>query len=146
MADIWHVRYRRLNSPVKSIDQVGSFYHMTFQNAPRWSPGTKLTCHMTAIGGNIAKCVRFNRWRKSLAIFVGDQISAYKITRCVAGLSRNTRVVCRRVHLSGAWEGGGGGGGSLLSNFGGDVQHRSSNPDLTSEQYLNFLPFLRPGL
>ena len=25
-------------------------------------------------GKNIAKCVRINRWRKSLAIFAGDQI------------------------------------------------------------------------
>ena len=36
---------------------------MSFQN-----------CHIAAIGEKIARCVRINRWRKSLAIFAGDQI------------------------------------------------------------------------
>ena len=65
IADIWHVRYRRLNtpsvpvpaifyahhceSPVKSTNQVRRFYHMTSQNAPRWSPGTRFKCHIAAI-------------------------------------------------------------------------------------------------
>ena len=86
-----HVRCRRLNSPIftkcardflrssprialKSTNQVWRFHHITFQNAPRWSPGTRLECHIAAIGEKIARCVHINRWRKSLAIFVGDQI------------------------------------------------------------------------
>ena len=36
---------------------------MSFQN-----------CHIAAIDEKIARCVRINRWRKSLAIFAGDQI------------------------------------------------------------------------
>ena len=60
IADIWHVRYRRLNSPaffkcarsrdflrsllgqspVKSTHQIGRFYHMNFQT----------DCHIAAIG------------------------------------------------------------------------------------------------
>ena len=86
IADIWHVRYRRLNSPhspsvsvpaifyvyccespVKSTHQVGRFYHMSFQN-----------CHIAAIGEKIARCVRINRWRSN------SPRSAYKIARCAA--------------------------------------------------------------
>ena len=40
----------RCKSPVKSTHQVGRFYHMTFQNAPRWSLETRLKCHIAAIG------------------------------------------------------------------------------------------------
>ena len=40
----------RCKSPVKSTNQVGRFYHMTFQNAPRWSLETRLKCHIAAIG------------------------------------------------------------------------------------------------
>ena len=78
----------RCESPVKSTNQVGRFYHMTFQNAPRWSPGTKLKCHIAAIGEKIARCVRINRRPKSLAIFTVESNwprSAYEIARCVAG-------------------------------------------------------------
>ena len=50
-------------SSVNPTHQVGRFYHMTFQN-----------CHIAAIGEKIARCVLINRWRKSLAIFAGDQI------------------------------------------------------------------------
>ena len=72
-ADIWHVRYPRLNSPafakcarprvflrpslqfaLKSTNQVGQFYHMTFRNS-----------HIASIGEKIAKGVRINRGRKS---------------------------------------------------------------------------------
>ena len=81
-ADIWHVRYPRLNSPVfakcarsrdflrsslritmNSTNHVGQFYHLTFQNS-----------HIASIREKIAKFVRINRGRKSLAIFAGDQI------------------------------------------------------------------------
>ena len=77
ITDIWHVRHRRLNSPVfakcarsraffyvycceSSVNpthQVGRFYHMSFQN-----------CHISAIGEKNRRCVRINRQRKSLAI------------------------------------------------------------------------------
>ena len=85
IADIWHVRYRRLNSPafakcarsrygfyghrcelpVKSINQVGRFYHMNNVESA------------TSIGGE--NCLRF-RWRSNWPR------SAYKIARCVAGV------------------------------------------------------------
>ena len=96
IADIWHVSYRRLNSPafakcarsrdfyghccespVKPTHQVGRFYHMTFQN-----------CHIAAIGEknrqvcphqSVAKISCEFRWRSN------SPRSAYKITRCVAG-------------------------------------------------------------
>ena len=71
-ADIWHVRYRRLNSPnehvspifyghycespVKPTHQVGRFYHMTFQNfhnaaiGEKKSPSVSASIKFTAIG------------------------------------------------------------------------------------------------
>ena len=55
---------------------------MTFQDAPRWSPGTRLKCHIAAIGE-----------KKSLGVFalIGGENRlprwAYKIARCVVGLS-----------------------------------------------------------
>ena len=66
----------RCESPVESTNQVGRFYHITFQNAPRWSPGTRLKCQIAAIGekNHQVSCVHINRWRKSLAIFAGHQI------------------------------------------------------------------------
>ena len=39
----------RCESSVKSTNQVGRFYYMTFQNAPRLSPGTRLKYHIVAI-------------------------------------------------------------------------------------------------
>ena len=94
IADIWHVRYRRLNSaikfvifyvyccqsPVKPTHQVGRFYHISFQN-----------CHIAAIGEkNRQVCPNQSpekiacdfRWRSN------SPRSAYKIARCVADLSR----------------------------------------------------------
>ena len=110
IADIWHVRYQRLNSrhlpsvpvpaifyaqrcesPVKSTNQVGRFYHMTLvQNAPRWSLGTRLKCHIVAIGEknrqvcphqSVAKIACDFRWRSN------SPPSTYKIARC-ATISR----------------------------------------------------------
>ena len=98
IADIWHVKYRRLNSPafakyassrgflrhccespVKPTHQVGRFYHMSFQN-----------CHITAIGEknrqvcphqSVAKIACDFRWRSN------SPRSAYKIASCVAGFT-----------------------------------------------------------
>ena len=50
----------RCELPVKSINQVGRFYHMNNAEVPS--------------AKKIARCARINRWRKSLAIFAGDQI------------------------------------------------------------------------
>ena len=105
IADIQHVRYRRLNSPsvpvlailyghycespVKSTHQVGRFYHMNFQN-----------CHIAAIGEknrqvcphqSVAKIACDFRWRSN------SPRSAYKIARCVAGLT-DERENKRRVN------------------------------------------------
>ena len=75
-------------SPAKSTNQVGRFSHMTFQNAPRWSPGTRLKCHIVAIGEKKSPGgVRINRWRKCWRS--NSPLSAYKTTRCVAGLNRS---------------------------------------------------------
>ena len=77
--------------PVKSTNQVGRFYHMTFQNAPHWRPGTRLKCQMTMIGEkncqvclhqSVAKIAPDFRWRSN------STRSAYKIARCVAGLKK----------------------------------------------------------
>ena len=101
IADIWHVRYRRLNSPsvpvptifyvyccespVTPTHQVGRFYHMSFQN-----------CHIAAIGQknrqvcphqSVAKIAGDFRWRSN------SSRSAYKIARCVAGLRRTTQSI-----------------------------------------------------
>ena len=66
-------------SPVKLTHQVGRFYHMSFQN-----------CHIAAIGEknrqvcphqSVAKIACDFRWRSN------SPRSAYKIARCVAGLS-----------------------------------------------------------
>ena len=90
IADIWHVRYRRLNSPaffkcarsrdflrlllgqspVKSTHQIGRFYHMNFQT----------DYHIAAIGEKNRK-----RWRSN------SPRSAYKIAMCVAGLRSAAR-------------------------------------------------------
>ena len=94
IVDIWHVRYRRLNSPafaksarspccespVKPTHQVGRFYHMSFQN-----------CHIAAIGEkngqvcphqSVVKIACDFPWRSN------SPRSAYKIARCVAGLNK----------------------------------------------------------
>ena len=65
----------RCKSPVKSTIQVGRFYHMTFQKAPRWSPGTRLKCHIVAIDRrknrqvcphqSVAKIASDFRWRSN---------------------------------------------------------------------------------
>ena len=60
-------------SPVKLTNQVGRFYHITFQNVPRWSQGTRLKCHIAAIGekkspGVSASIGGQNRLRFSLSI------------------------------------------------------------------------------
>ena len=94
IADIWHVKYRRLNSPafakcarfrdflrlllriasiVKPTHQVGRFYHMNFQN-----------CHIAAISEkNLQVCphqsvaqiacdqIRCDRRIKSPSVFAG---------------------------------------------------------------------------
>ena len=79
IADIWRVRYRRLNSPafakcVRSRDFLRSLLQIASKTSPSgwvvlshdfWTPPS---------AKKIAKCVRFNRWRKSLMIFAGDQI------------------------------------------------------------------------
>ena len=50
-----------------------------------WSLGTRSKCDIAAISENkIAKCVRVNRWRKSLAIKFAAIGSANKIAWCVA--------------------------------------------------------------
>ena len=104
IADIWHVRYRRLNSPsvpvpaifyahrcespLKSTNEVRRFYHMTFQNVGhergKWrgrSLGVKLKCQ-------IAICVKNRpvRPHQSMGKFAHDfrwrsnsLRSAYKI-------------------------------------------------------------------
>ena len=67
---------------------------MTFQNAPRWSLGTRLRCHIAAIGekkspGVSAPIDGGNRLRFSLAIkftAIGVDRGELKIARCVAGL------------------------------------------------------------
>ena len=59
---------------------------MTFQNTPQLSLGTRLKCHIAAIGEKkVAKCVRINRLRFLLAIkfaVIGEQ----------------NRLVCRRLY------------------------------------------------
>ena len=35
------------------INSTSNKSFMTFQNAPRWSPGTRMKCHIAAIGGKI---------------------------------------------------------------------------------------------
>ena len=102
IADMWHVKYWRLDSPsvpvpaifyahrcespAKSTNQVGRLYHMTFQNTPRWSPGTSLKCHIVVIGEknrqvcphqSVAKIACDFRWQSN------SPRSAYKIARCV---------------------------------------------------------------
>ena len=85
----------RCESPLKSTNQVGRFYHMTFQNGghdrgkwPGRSLGMKLKCQIAAIGVKnrpvcphqlMAKFARDFRWRSN------SLRSAYKIARCVAG-------------------------------------------------------------
>ena len=60
-------------SPVKSTNQVGRFYHMTFQNAPQWSQGTRLKCHIIAIGKrNHQVCLHLLLAKQ--AIFASNQI------------------------------------------------------------------------
>ena len=74
----------RCELPVKSNNQVGGFYHMTFQNAPRWIPGTRLKCHIAAIGEkNRQVCPH-----QSVAKIAGDQIRRDR---------RKNRQVCRRL-------------------------------------------------
>ena len=85
----------RCESPLKSTNQVGRFYRMTFQNGghdcgkwPGRSLGMKLKCQIAAIGvknrqvcphQSFAKFARDFRWRSN------SLRSAYKIARCVAG-------------------------------------------------------------
>ena len=89
----------RCLSPPKSTNQVGRFYHMTFQNGghdrgkwPGRSLGMKLKCQIAAIGVKnrpvcphqlMAKFARDFRWRSN------SLRSAYKIVRCVAGFKCN---------------------------------------------------------
>ena len=94
IADVWHVKYLRLNSPAfakcaRSRDflrpslptnQVGRFYHMTFQNAghergkwPGRGLGMKLNCQIAAIAKKIAQ--RPHQSMAKLArVFAGGQI------------------------------------------------------------------------
>ena len=106
IADMWHVKYWRLDSPsvpvpaifyahrcespAKSTTQVGRLYHMTFQNTPRWSPGTSLKCHIVVIGEknrqvcphqSVAKIACDFRWQSN------SPRSAFKIARCVVGFT-----------------------------------------------------------
>ena len=97
IADIWHVRYRRLNSPafayspsvpvpaifyvycyespVKPTHQVLRFYHMCFQN-----------CHIAAIGEKNRQVCPHQLVAKIACDFRSNSPpSAYKIARCVAG-------------------------------------------------------------
>ena len=82
-------RKRELCYKIAQPNQVGRFYNMTFQNAPRWSPGTRLKCQIAAIGKkknrqvcphqSVAKIACDFRWRSNSPRW------AYKIARCVAG-------------------------------------------------------------
>ena len=101
IADIWHVRYRRLNSPAfakctrsrdflcsslriaTKVNQSG--WAILSHDFSKWRTRTRKMAWMES--GNeievpnrrdrhkkIAQCVRFNQWRNSLTIFAGDQI------------------------------------------------------------------------
>ena len=79
IADIWRVRYRRLNSPAfAKCARSRDFLRSLLQIASKASPsGWAVLSHDFSTppsAKKIAKCARFNRWRKSLTIFAGDQI------------------------------------------------------------------------
>ena len=59
--------------PIRLGDFITRLFKMT-DSSGTWSLGTRLKCHIAAIGEKIAKCVRNNWWRKSLAIFAADPI------------------------------------------------------------------------
>ena len=95
IADIWHVRYRRLNSPAfVKCALPHDFLRSLLQIVSKANPsGWAILSHDFSKlpqrrdwRKQIAKCVRFNRWRKSLTIFAGDQI-------------RPNRQVCRWLKL-----------------------------------------------
>ena len=91
----------RCESPPRSTNQVGRFYHMTFQNGghdrgkwPGRSLGMKLKCQIATVGvknrpvcphQSMAKLARDFRWRSN------SLRSVYKIARCVAGFIRRSR-------------------------------------------------------
>ena len=89
IADIGHVRYRRLNSPAfAKCARSRDFLRLLLRIASKANPSgwailshefSKLP-HRRNRRKKIARCVRINRWRKSLAIFTGDQI---RRDRCI---------------------------------------------------------------
>ena len=71
----------RCESPPKSTNQVGRFYHMTFQNVghdrgkwPGRRLGMKLKCQIAAIGVKNRPVCPHQSMAKFAAIFAGDQI------------------------------------------------------------------------
>ena len=77
IADIWHVRYRRLNSPefakcARSRDFLRSSLQIASKvNQSGWAILSHEQCWSATSPRSvkkIARCVRFNRWRFSLAI------------------------------------------------------------------------------
>ena len=75
IADIWHVRYRRLNSlAFAKCARSQDFLSLLLRIASKAKPIRLVdfitsfqNCHIAVIGEKIARCVHINRWRKSLA-------------------------------------------------------------------------------
>ena len=82
----------RYESPVGSTNQVGRIYHVTFQNAPRWSLGTRLKCHIAGIGEKIRHVCPRQSVAKIACWRLNSPRSAYKIARCVAGFRGHTPI------------------------------------------------------
>ena len=82
IADICNVRYRRLNSPAiakhaRSRDFLCLLLRIASKANPSgWAILSRVfkTATSPRSAKKIVRCVRINRWRKTLAIFAGDQI------------------------------------------------------------------------
>ena len=77
-------------SPVKPTHQVGQFYHMSFQNYNIAAIGEKN--RQVCPHQSVAQIARDFRWRSN------SPRSAYKIVRCVAGLS--DRIRATNLHVT----------------------------------------------
>ena len=81
IADIWHVSYRQLNSPAftkctRSCDFLRSSLRIEgdfIRKRPSGAREQGLKAISPRSAKKIARCVRINRWRKSLAISARDQ-------------------------------------------------------------------------
>ena len=96
-----HVRYRRLNSPNVPVPAIFLRSSLRIASKVNQSGWAGLSHEQRRDRRKkIARCVRINRWRKSLAIFAGDHIRCDRRIKCQVCRQFKAYCILRRMTVS----------------------------------------------